>query len=116
LVGDAGYAPGFTGAGTTLALAGAYVLAGEVGRHKGNLAAGLRRYEDIMMPIIDDLQKVPPFVPAIFAPQTTWGIWLRNNIFGFIAWTRILEFAQRFFAGAFASADKYGLPDYEWVA
>jgi 2-polyprenyl-6-methoxyphenol hydroxylase-like FAD-dependent oxidoreductase len=116
LVGDAGCAPGFTGAGTTLAIAGAYVLAGEVGRHKGNLAAGLRGYEDIMRPIIDDLQKVPPLVPTIFAPQTAWGIWLRNNIFGFIAWTRILEFAQRFFAGAFASTDKYGLPDYEWVA
>ena len=116
LVGDAGYAPGFTGGGTSLAIAGAYVLAGEVGRHKGNLAAGLRGYEEQMRPIIDDLQKIPPLVPTIFAPQTAWGIWLRNNIFAFIAWTRILEFAQRFFAGSFASTDKYGLPDYEWVA
>lgn len=116
LVGDAGYAPGFTGTGTTLAIAGAYVLAGEVARHKGNLASGLRGYEERMRPIIDDLQKVPPLVPTIFAPQTAWGLWLRNNIFAFIAWTRILEFAQKFFAGAFASTDSYGLPDYEWVA
>ncbi|KAL2058861.1 hypothetical protein ABVK25_000153 [Lepraria finkii] len=116
LVGDAGYAPSFTGTGTTLAMAGAYVLAGEVGRHKGNLAAGLRGYEEQMRPIIDDLQKIPPLIPTIFAPQTAWGIWLRNNIFAFIAWTRILEFAQKFFAGSFASTDKYGLPDYEWVA
>jgi len=116
LVGDAGYAPSFTGAGTTLAIAGAYVLAGEVGRHKGNLAAGLRGYEEQMRPIIDDLQKIPPLIPTIFAPQTAWGIWLRNNIFAFIAWTTILEFAQKFFAGSFASTDKYGLPDYEWVA
>lgn len=70
LVGDAGYAGGFTGAGTTLALAGAYVLAGEVGRHKGNLAAGLRGYEEQMRPLIDDLQKIPPLIPTIFAPQT----------------------------------------------
>ena len=116
LVGDAGYAPSFTGTGTTLAIAGAYVLAGEVCRHKGNLAAGLRGYEEQMRPIIDDLQKIPPLVPTIFAPQTAWGIWLRNNIFAFIAWTRILEFAQKFFAGSFASTDKYGLPDYKWVA
>jgi len=116
LVGDAGYAPGFTGTGTTLAIAGAYLLAGEVGRHKGNLASGLRGYEERMRPIIDDLQKVPPLVPTIFAPQTAWGLWLRNNIFAFIAWTRILEFAQRFVAGAFATTDKYRLPDYEWVA
>ena len=116
LVGDAGYASSFTGGGTTLALAGAYVLAGEVGRHKGNLGAGLRGYEEQMRPIIDDLQKSPPFVTTLMAPQTAWGIWLRNNIFAFITWTRILEFAQKFFAGAFANADKYGLPDYEWVA
>ena len=117
LVGDAGYAPGFTGGGTSLALAGAYLLAGEVGcRHKGDLAAGLRGYEEMMRPIIDELQKTPPFMPAIMSPQTAWGIWLRNNIFAFIAWTRILEFVQRFFAGAFASTDKHPLPDYEWVA
>ena len=116
LVGDAGYAPGFTGGGTSLAIAGAYVLAGEVGRHKGNLAAGLRGYEEQMRPIINDLQKVPPLIPTIFAPQTAWGIWLRNNIFAFIAWTRFLEFAQKFFAGSFANTDKYRLQDYEWVA
>jgi 2-polyprenyl-6-methoxyphenol hydroxylase-like FAD-dependent oxidoreductase len=115
LVGDAGYA-GSTGSGTTLAIAGAYVLAGEVGRHKGNLAAGLRGYEEQMRPIIDDLQKIPPLVPTIFAPQTASGIWLRNNIFAFIAWTRIMEFAQKFFASAFASTDKYRLPEYKWVA
>ena len=117
LVGDAGYAPSnFTGAGTTLAIAGAYLLAGEVGRHKGNLAAGLRGYEEQMRPMIDDLQKIPPLVPTIFAPQTAWGIWVRNNIFAFITWTGILEFAQKFFAGSLASTDKYGFPDYKWVA
>lgn len=116
LVGDAGYAPGFTGGGTSLAIAGAYVLAGEVSRHKGNLAEGLKAYEERMRPIINELQKVPPLVPAILAPQTAWGLWLRNNIFAFIVWTRILEFGQRFFAGAFASTDKHKLPDYDWVA
>ena len=115
LVGDAGYAPGFTGGGTSLALAGAYVLTGEIGRHEDNLAAGLRAYEERMRPIIDDLQKVPPMIPTVLTPQTAWGIWLRNNIFAFIAWTKILEFAQKYFASAFASTDKYGLPDYQPV-
>lgn len=115
LVGDAGYAPGFTGGGTSLAIAGAYLLAGEVCKHKGDLAAGLRGYEKQMRPIMDDLQKVPPLVPTVFAPQTAWGLWLRNHIFALIAWTGILEFAQRFLAGSFASTDKYGIPDYEWV-
>ena len=116
LVGDAGYAPGPTGTGTTLAMTGAYVLAGEIGKHKGNLTAGLKGYEEWMRPIVNDMQKIPPMVPGIAAPQTAWGIWLRNNIFAFIAWTNILEYAQRFFGGSATGTDKYRLPDYEWVA
>ena len=116
LVGDAGYAPGPTGTGTTLAMTGAYVLAGEISKHKGDLAAGLKGYEERMKPIIKDMQKIPPFVPGIAAPQTAWGIWLRNNIFALVAWTNILEYAQRFFGGSATGTDKYGLPDYEWVA
>lgn len=114
LVGDAGYAPSFTGTGTTLAITGGYVLAGEIGKHKGDLAAGLRGYEEQMRPIIHDMQKVPPLIPAIFAPQTAWALWLRNNIFAFVAWTRILEFGQKFFANSLASNDKDRLPGYEW--
>ncbi|KAK4690913.1 hypothetical protein P7C71_g5980, partial [Lecanoromycetidae sp. Uapishka_2] len=115
LVGDAGYAPGLTGTGTSLALAGAYVLAGEVGRHEGDLAAGLRGYEEQMKPLIVDLQKTPPFITTFMAPQTAWGIWLRNHLFAFITWSRVLEFAQKFIGGAFSSSDKYPLRDYTWV-
>ena len=116
LVGDAGYAPGPTGTGTTLAMTGAYVLAGEICKHKGDLAAGLKGYEEQMRPIINDMQKIPPLVPGIAAPQTVWGIWLRNNIFAFITWTNILEYAQRIFGGSTTGTDKYSLPNYEWVA
>ncbi|KAL3417243.1 oxidoreductase [Phlyctema vagabunda] len=116
LVGDAGYAPGITGAGTTLAIAGAYVLAGEIGSHKGDLAAGLQSYEQRMRPIVDDLQKVPSIFPGVLAPQSVWGIWLRDHIFAFIAWTRILEFSQKFFAGAFSNTDKYEFPHYKHMS
>ncbi len=116
MVGDAGYAPGPTGAGTSLALAGAYVLAGEVAKHKGDLAAGLKGYEKQMRPLIADLQKVPPLIPTVLAPQTVWGLWLRNHIFAFIAWSRIMEISQKHFANVFAHADKYPLQEYEWVA
>ncbi|KAN0099248.1 FAD/NAD(P)-binding domain containing protein [Hyaloscypha variabilis] len=114
LVGDAGYAPGPTGGGTTLAIAGAYVLAGEIAKHKGDLAAGLEGYEKTMRPLIVEFQKIPPGVPGIMAPQTKWGIWLRNHIFAFIVWSRVLDFAQKSFASAFASSEKYPLPDYKW--
>ena len=116
LVGDAGYCPtSFTGAGTTLAIVGAYTLAGEISRHKGDLAAGLKGYEERMRPIIDDLQKIPPGMPGLLAPQTAWGIWLRNTLVGFIVWSRILEYAGKFFSSSLGG-DKYGLPDYEWLS
>lgn len=116
LVGDAGYASGFTGGGTTLAMAGAYLLAGELNRHKGDVGAGLRAYEERMKPIIKDLQKMPPGILTILAPQTAWGIWLRNHIFAFITWTRILDVVQRFFGAALGHTDQFKLPEYEWVA
>ena len=115
LVGDAGYAPGPTGTGTTLAMTGAYVLAGEICKHKDRFDSGLQGYEERMKPIINDMQKIPPLFLGIAAPQTAWGIWLRNNIFAFIAWTNVLEYAQRLFAGSSGGTDKYGLPDYDWI-
>ena len=124
LVGDAGYAAGFTGGGTSLAMGGAYILAGEICKNKGDLAAGLQGYEDRMKPIIKDLQWEPPLVTTICAPQTVWGVWVRNHMFmivtkiiAVVAWTGILGLLQkRFASGAFANTDKYGLPDYKWVA
>lgn len=117
LVGDAGYAPGSTGTGTSLAMAGAYVLAGEISMHKGNVEAGLRGYEERMRPIIDDLQKIPPGIPWILAPQTAWGIWLRNTVLTVICWGMAFSGIFAWLGGLFSSSfggDKFGLPDYEW--
>lgn len=118
LVGDAGYAPGPTGTGTSLAMAGAYVLAGEISLHEGDVEAGLRGYEERMRPIIDDLQKIPPGIPWIFAPQTAWGIWIRNQILSVICWGMgafggIVAWASGLFSSSFGG-DKFGLPEYEW--
>ncbi|KAK5050646.1 hypothetical protein LTR84_003928 [Exophiala bonariae] len=114
LVGDAGYAPGFTGTGTTLALTGAYILAGEICRHKGDVKAGLASYENTMRPIINEMSKVPPFVPSILAPQTALALWLRNNLFALLAWSKLLEYVQRFFGSSGGKTSEYPLPDYHW--
>jgi 2-polyprenyl-6-methoxyphenol hydroxylase-like FAD-dependent oxidoreductase len=115
LAGDAGYAAGPTGGGTTLALAGAYYLAGELCKHNGDLAAGLKGYEEQMQPLITELQKIPPLVSTMLAPQTAWGIWLRNHIFALVAWTGIAEFAQSYLGAAFASTESFPLPVYTWI-
>ena len=47
LVGDAGYAVSLgTGQGTTVAMVGAYVLAGELAMHKDDLVGGIAAYEE----------------------------------------------------------------------
>ncbi|KAH8176710.1 FAD binding domain-containing protein [Sarocladium implicatum] len=86
VVGDAGYAPGPTGTGTSLAMTGAYILAGELASHKGDLAAGLASYEAEMRPIIKEMQVVPPGGLSILAPQTATGIWFRNTVFRLVCW------------------------------
>ena len=113
LVGDAGYAAGQTGGGTSLALAGAYILAGELSKHNRDLAAGLRGYEQRLKPIIKKLQRIPPFVNTILAPQTAWGIAIRNYAFAFISWTGIAEFIQKYLGSAFANTEAFPLPEYD---
>ena len=45
MVGDAGCASGPTSGGTTLAMTGAYILAGEISKNHRNLSAALVGYE-----------------------------------------------------------------------
>ncbi|NUW37707.1 FAD-dependent monooxygenase [Nonomuraea sp. SMC257] len=60
LVGDAGYcASPASGQGTSLALVGAYVLAGELARH-GLEGGALERYESAMRPFVEANQKLGP--------------------------------------------------------
>ena len=117
LVGDAGYAGGPTGTGTSLAIGGSYVLAGELCRSKGDVAAGLKAYEERMEPIIADLQKIPGGIPGIMAPQTWWGLMARNTVYALVSWA--LQFGKFFtwIPSLFTPSmggDKYNLPDYEW--
>ena len=78
-LGDAGYAPTpFTGMGTSLAITGAYVLAGELsklgpGEHPSK---ALEAYEAKFRPFVEETQKLPPFFPAIVHPGTAWKRWL----------------------------------------
>lgn len=115
LVGDAGYAAGPTGGGTSLALTGGYMLAGELCKHAGDLGAALGEYEERMRPLVTEFQKIPPFVGTIMAPQTAWGIWLRNHIFAVVAWSGIAGFLQKYLGAAFADTKEYALPEYEWI-
>ncbi|MBY0288380.1 MAG: FAD-dependent monooxygenase [Mycobacteriaceae bacterium] len=74
LVGDAGYcASPLSGMGTSLALVGAYVLAGELGPADSldaeHFQAALKRYGTVMRPYVDTCQDLPNNIDR-FAPMT----------------------------------------------
>lgn len=80
LLGDAGYCPTpFTGMGTTGCLVGAYILAGELARHRNDVPKALKAYEDIVRPPVDEYQKLHSALGAVF-PSSRLGIWVLRNV------------------------------------
>ncbi len=111
LVGDAGYSSG-VGTGTTLAMTGAYILAGEICKHQGDLAAALGAYENRMGPIVKEMQAIPPGFPGIMAPQTWLGLKIRNA--AFTVGSKAVNLLSPLLGGAFSSSEKYDMPEYDW--
>ena len=109
LLGDAGYCPTpLTGLGTTLALVGAYVLAGELGRADGEVATALARYDAVMRPFVAKAQELPPGSPAGFAPMGRIGVAL-----GDLTYRTATTWPMRLiWAAQFAKADGIDLPAY----
>ncbi|GAA0638652.1 FAD-dependent monooxygenase [Kutzneria viridogrisea] len=109
LLGDAGYcASPISGMGTSLALVGAYVLAGELSRLHDHHAA-FRSYETIMRPYVTQAQGVSSFAPRIAAPRSTAGIRLLHTALGLAASPAASSLFSRFVV---PPADKIDLPDY----
>lgn len=110
LVGDAAYCPSpLTGIGTTLALVGAYVLAGELTSDQEPFEA-FDQYHKLVRPYVDNAQRLPPGGIRSFAPNTRLAIWVR------IMTTRLM--VSRVFSPLakkllFSKAESFVLPDYE---
>jgi 2-polyprenyl-6-methoxyphenol hydroxylase-like FAD-dependent oxidoreductase len=74
LLGDAAFCPSpVGGGGSSLALIGAYVLAGELSR-TDDPGSALTRYEQFMRPHVSSAQQVRPVVLRRASPQTRAGI------------------------------------------
>ena len=79
LVGDAAWcASPISGMGITLALLGAYVLAGELARCDDHRAA-FAAYESFMRPHVRKAQRLPPGTPRIANPRSDTGVRLLNT-------------------------------------
>ncbi|HVZ95233.1 MAG TPA: FAD-dependent monooxygenase [Chitinophagaceae bacterium] len=80
LVGDACYCPSLlSGKGSTLAMTGAYILAGELKQANGNYEIAFTQYENIFKPFIDKKQKSAQGFAKSFIPKSNFGIWVRNQ-------------------------------------
>ncbi|RYP70326.1 hypothetical protein DL771_005533 [Monosporascus sp. 5C6A] len=99
LVGDAAYCPSATtGMGTTSAVVGAYVLAGEIGRYcgrdsgagditKGSLATALEAYRRNFEPFMQQVQK--GVEDRDFLPSTAWAISIMHVLVGLASFLRV---------------------------
>jgi 2-polyprenyl-6-methoxyphenol hydroxylase-like FAD-dependent oxidoreductase len=115
LLGDAGYCPGpLTGLGTSLALVGAYIFAGELATAAATttddaaLQHALDRYENRMRPYVEQGQELPPGGADGYAPRSALRIALG---------TASMRWSQRWplrilMDRMFSKADAINLPDY----
>ena len=119
LLGDAGYCPTpLTGLGTSLALVGAYILAGELAATFDDTTAASKRhavqgafdrYETRMRPYVEQGQELPPGGVDGYAPQSALRIGL--------GWAS-MRWSQRWpmrpmMERIFSKADAIDLPDYK---
>ncbi|OIN78558.1 hypothetical protein BMG05_22590 [Mycobacterium malmoense] len=98
LIGDAGYcASPLSGMGTSLALVGAYVLAGE-----------LDRYHTVMRPYVDRCQNLPNGIDG-YVPKSAFDVRLMILVMKYMQRWPFRGLAERKW---FTTADAVDLPDY----
>jgi 2-polyprenyl-6-methoxyphenol hydroxylase-like FAD-dependent oxidoreductase len=111
LAGDAAYAPALlSGQGTSLALIGAYVLAGELGAAGGDPALAFAAYERALRPFVERNQQLATSGGDTLIPRTRTALWLRNAVLAALPY---LGPAKRLLVGrGDEAARSFPLPDY----
>ncbi|WP_331744897.1 FAD-dependent monooxygenase [Kitasatospora sp. NBC_01300] len=110
LVGDAAFcASPLSGHGTTIALVGAYVLAGELARARGDVAAGLRAYEERLRPWISRVQRFGQGNGRTMTPRTPAGIAFRRGV---VALQERLPLGALLLRDQIRLSNGFALPDY----
>lgn len=94
LVGDAAWCVSLlAGQGSALAMAGAYILAGELHRAKGDYRAAFERYQALFAPLIRSKQKSALRLAGSFAPKSRVSLWLRDRILNMLTIPWIADLA-----------------------
>lgn len=109
LLGDAAYGGTLGGQGTSLAIVGAYVLAGELSAAREDHLAAFRQYEARMRPYATNCQKGAERAGSFFAPRTRFGLLVRDLFYrAFTSRLLIRQFEKL----VTSSATAFELPDY----
>ena len=107
LVGDAAYCPSLlAGEGSAFAMAGAYILARELDSAGGDHARAFSNYERRFRPFIERKQKSARAFASSFAPETSFGLFVRDQVLRLSGIPAIGDFLM----GRFV-ADRFLLPD-----
>ncbi|PSL50350.1 2-polyprenyl-6-methoxyphenol hydroxylase-like FAD-dependent oxidoreductase [Chitinophaga niastensis] len=81
LIGDAAHcASPLSGMGTSMAVVGAYILAGELKKANGDYAVAFSRYEDMMRPFVKEGQKLADGGADWFVPTTRLKHWFSQQM------------------------------------
>ena len=110
LAGDAAHCPSpLSGQGSTLALVGAYVLAGELAAARGDHGAAFARYEALMRPYVLVNQGLATRGARAPMPRRRGELWLRNLLLRALPH---LPGRRRLAGGVSGAASKIALPGY----
>jgi len=118
LLGDAGYCPSpASGQGTSLALVGAYILAGEMAKRAGDHLGAFSAYQHIMEPFIDQNQRLAETALKGMIPSSKLQLQLQNFMLRLLLMLPGKERMLRgFFKGMQEAVDRAArgidLPDY----
>lgn len=108
LLGDAAFGGTLGGQGTSLAIVGAYVLAGELAA-AADLTSAFSRYEARIRPYATRCQKGATRVGSFYAPRTRFGLSVRNVFYAVLTSPRFKGWFERMVKEA---ASDFRLPDY----
>ncbi|WP_405162714.1 FAD-dependent monooxygenase [Nocardia sp. NBC_01499] len=112
LLGDAAYCGSpMTGMGTALALIGAYLLAGEIAETPTDFARAFDRYEELLRPLVTEVQKGTEAEVRLRHPKTRRGVAV---LLAFMAvyLSRPLSPVRALLTRLSNARTKYPLPDY----
>jgi 2-polyprenyl-6-methoxyphenol hydroxylase-like FAD-dependent oxidoreductase len=109
LLGDAAWcATPVSGLGTTLALTGAYVLAGELARHD-TVSSALHDYQERMSVFVEGARNLPPGGPRLLHPVTRPGLTALRTVLRIAGSPPVRALAARIPSRPSRTTD---LPDY----